>query len=51
MEGFSEEWCALINIFVCGRRVAIKVNNDISKYFQTKKVYDKVTHYRSYYLI
>jgi hypothetical protein len=50
MEGSSEEWHALINISVCGRSVAIKVNNDVSKYFQ-KNVYDKVTHYRPYYLI
>jgi hypothetical protein len=37
MIGFSEEWCAHINSFVHGGSVAIKVNDDIDKYFQTKK--------------
>jgi hypothetical protein len=37
MKGFSHEWCALIQSFVSGGSVAIKVNDDISKYFQTKK--------------
>jgi hypothetical protein len=37
MKGFSEEWRALINNFVFGGSVAIKVNDDIGRYFQMKK--------------
>ena len=37
MKGFSPEWCALVNSFVFGGSVAIKVNDDTGKYFQTKK--------------
>jgi hypothetical protein len=37
MKGFSDEWCALINSFVLGGSVSIKVNYDVGKYFQTKK--------------
>jgi hypothetical protein len=37
MKGFSDEWRALINSFVSGGSVAIKVNNDIGPYFQTLK--------------
>jgi hypothetical protein len=37
MKGFSHEWRALIQSFVSGGSVAIKVNDDIGKYFQTKK--------------
>ena len=37
MKGFSSEWRALINSFVSGGSVAIKVNDDTGKYFQTKK--------------
>jgi hypothetical protein len=33
MNGFSEEWRALINSFVHAGSVAIKVNDDIDKYF------------------
>jgi hypothetical protein len=51
MKGFSKEWHALINSFVNGGSVAIKVNDDIEKYFQTKKDYGKVILYRWYYLI
>jgi hypothetical protein len=28
MKGFSDEWCALINNFVLGGSVSIKVNDD-----------------------
>jgi hypothetical protein len=38
MKGFSEEWRALINNLVCAGGVAIKVNNDIGRYFQTKSL-------------
>jgi hypothetical protein len=38
MKYFSGEWCALVNNFVFGGSVAIKVNDDIGRYFQTKKV-------------
>jgi hypothetical protein len=37
MKGFSQEWHALIYNFIFGESVAIKVNDDISKYFQMKK--------------
>jgi hypothetical protein len=37
MNGFSPEWRALIHSFVSGGSVAIKVNDDIGHYFQTKK--------------
>jgi hypothetical protein len=37
MKGFSEEWRTLINNFVFGGSVAIKFNDDIGRYFQTKK--------------
>jgi hypothetical protein len=37
MKGFSDEWCALINSFVSGGSVVIKVNDDVGNYFQTKK--------------
>jgi hypothetical protein len=37
MKGFSDEWRALIHNFVFGGSVAIKVNDDVGKYFQTKK--------------
>ena len=37
MKGFSDEWCALMDSFVSGGSVAIKVNDDTGKFFQTKK--------------
>jgi hypothetical protein len=37
MEGFSEEWHTSIHDFVTGGSVAIKVNDDIAKYFQATK--------------
>ena len=37
MKGFSDEWRALIRNFVSGGSVAIKVNDDIGRYFQTRK--------------
>jgi hypothetical protein len=37
MKGFSPEWRALIHSFVSGGSLAIKVNDDIGHYFQTKK--------------
>jgi hypothetical protein len=37
MKGFSPEWRALINNFVSGGSVAIRVNDDTGYYFQTKK--------------
>jgi hypothetical protein len=37
MKGFSLEWCALINDFVSGGSVAIRVNDDTGRYFQTRK--------------
>jgi hypothetical protein len=37
MKGFSMEWLALVRTFVQGGSVAIKVNDDVGHYFQTKK--------------
>jgi hypothetical protein len=37
MKGFAEEWRSLISSFVVGGSVAIKVNDDVGRYFQTKK--------------
>lgn len=37
MKGFSDEWRALIHSFISGESVAIKVNDEVGKYFQTKK--------------
>jgi hypothetical protein len=37
MKGFSDEWRALIHSFASGGSVAIKVNDDTSHYFRTKK--------------
>ena len=37
MKGFSAEWRAMIHSFVSGGIVAIKVNDDVGHYFQTKK--------------
>jgi hypothetical protein len=36
-ESFSPEWRAFINDFVSGGSVAIRVNDDTGKYFQTRK--------------
>jgi hypothetical protein len=37
MKGFSPEWRALINDFVSGGSVAIRVNDDTGRYFLTRK--------------
>jgi hypothetical protein len=37
MKDFSDEWCALINFFISGGSVVIKVNNVVGRYFQTLK--------------
>jgi hypothetical protein len=37
MKGFSDDWRALINSFVSGGSVFIKVNDDVGPYFQTLK--------------
>jgi hypothetical protein len=37
MKGFSLYWLALINDFVFGGSVAIRVNDDTGRYFQTRK--------------
>jgi hypothetical protein len=36
-ERFSDEWRALINSFVSAGSLAIKVNDEVGKYFQTLK--------------
>jgi hypothetical protein len=37
MKGFSPKWCKWVENFITGGSVAIKVNDDIDHYFQTKK--------------
>jgi hypothetical protein len=37
MKGFSPEWRALINDFMSRGSVAIRVNDDTGRYFQTRK--------------
>jgi hypothetical protein len=37
MKGFDPKWCQLIDKFVKGGSVGIKVNDDIGHYFQTRK--------------
>jgi hypothetical protein len=37
MKSFSPEWRALINNFVSGGNVAIRVNDDMGRYFQKRK--------------
>jgi hypothetical protein len=37
MKGFSTEWYSLNRNFVPGGSVAIKVNDDVGHYFQTRK--------------
>jgi hypothetical protein len=37
MKGFPPLWCMWIHQFVSGGSVAVKVNNDVGRYFQTKK--------------
>jgi hypothetical protein len=37
MKGFSDEWRALINSIVSGGSLAIKVNDNVGRYFHTLK--------------
>ena len=37
MKGFSTKWCAWINQVITKGFVAIKVNDDVGHYFQTRK--------------
>jgi hypothetical protein len=37
MKGFASGWCKLIESFMQGGSVGVKVNDDIGRYFQTKK--------------
>ena len=37
VKGFSSKWCRWIQSFVTGGSVGIKVNDDIGRYFQTRK--------------
>jgi hypothetical protein len=37
MKGFTNEWRDFINSFTSGASVAIKVNDDVGKYFQINK--------------
>jgi hypothetical protein len=38
MKGFSKTWCSWINKFFSKVSVGIKVNDDMGRYFQIKKV-------------
>ena len=46
MKSFSTEWRALIDCFVLGGSVAIKVNDDTANTCKRKNALDKVTRYR-----
>jgi hypothetical protein len=37
MKGFSEKWCQWVNQFTTKGSVDIKVNDNVGRYFQTKK--------------
>jgi len=37
MKGFTEKWCKWIESFVSKGSVGIKVNDDVGRFFQTKK--------------
>ena len=37
MKGFSEKWCRWVDHFIQGGNVNIKVNDQLGKYFQTRK--------------
>jgi hypothetical protein len=37
MIGFATQWCKLVEQFVQGGSVGIRVNDDIGHYFQTRK--------------
>jgi hypothetical protein len=37
MKGFAPQWCKLVEQFIQGGSVGIKVNDDIGHYFQTRK--------------
>jgi hypothetical protein len=45
MKGFSDKWCSWINAFIRGGHVAIKTNDPLGQFFQTKRGYDKVIPY------
>jgi hypothetical protein len=37
MKGFFDDLRSFVNNFICGGSVVVKVNDDVGKYFQTKK--------------
>ena len=37
MKGFPDKWCSCIESFISKGSVGVKVNDDIGKFFQTKK--------------
>jgi hypothetical protein len=45
MKCFSDKWCSWINAFIRGGHVAIKTNDPLGQFFQTKRGYDKVIPY------
>jgi hypothetical protein len=51
-KGFATGWCKLIESFMQGGSVGVKLNDDNGHYFQTKKkVSGRVTHYLQCFLI
>jgi hypothetical protein len=49
MKGFDNGWCKLIESFMQGGSVGVKVNDDIA-IFKQKKESDRVTHYLQCFL-
>ena len=37
MKGFDKKWCDLIQNFIMGGSVGVRVNDNIGHYFQTRK--------------
>jgi hypothetical protein len=49
MKGFSQTWCKWIEAFTQNGHARIKINDQISDYFVTKKAYDRETRYPRFY--
>jgi hypothetical protein len=45
MKGFSTKWISWIKYFVMGGSVVVNANDDVKHFFQTKKVFDRETHF------
>lgn len=51
MKGFAPQWCSWIDLIVRGGSVAVKVNDDVGNFFQTKKGLRKGTRCHQFFLI